>query len=421
MGSLLLVTVGLALFGQSLWFIPTDTDDVLVLSSVARAENPITYFVNDVGLGKNEYRPLHAISVWMTYQLVGVRAIVHQTINLVLHLCNTLLLFNLLSRLNKNYTIVTILALMFLVSLYAVSPASWISDRPTLLVGLAVLLLLTHVVRVRQGKSSFRMSVFAGVSALALLSKESGLVIPLSGALLGYLMPLGTSTRRRLQAVSGILLMGYIIIRLAVFGDAGFSYRETGYILGSMHYEDLSSLPVHLRAYAFAENIVKNVIGVAAPVFDNQGRAEIPSPLPAGVCVLFASLALVALALRHRLTGDQKIALVLILVNGLNHAAVFRHRTLYLSVLCLSVFLVPAGPFTGRVRWSMVAATAAIVLIMGSIVLSSSRLVSLSEMRQHRGLDLRQSLSRSSIGDKADRVHPAVLDAIERHYRRTSE
>ena len=58
----LLLLLCVALFAVTLSFPPTDADDLILLSSVANTQNPLSYFVGDWGLN-DRYRPLHSVSL----------------------------------------------------------------------------------------------------------------------------------------------------------------------------------------------------------------------------------------------------------------------------------------------------------------------------------------------------------------------
>ena len=104
-------------------------------------------------------------------------ALPYQLLSLGLHIVVIALLFELISHVARHDgpALRLLLALVALVSPYTVSGASWIADRPTLMVALSLLLLIRHLY---VGGARPRPWILGGLSAIAVLSKESGLVVP---------------------------------------------------------------------------------------------------------------------------------------------------------------------------------------------------------------------------------------------------
>ena len=138
------------------------------------------------------YRPLLQASLWFVYQAFGVWALPNQFINLLLHLINVCLLYRIVRRAQSDKTVAWLFAAVFMVSNYTFMAATWVSDRPMALTGLFLLLLIDHLFQHRHTSghtsehasgSSVRVSAIAAFSVLALMSKESGLVVPTVGLL----------------------------------------------------------------------------------------------------------------------------------------------------------------------------------------------------------------------------------------------
>jgi len=146
---ILLAIIGYAFYNVALRFVPVDFDDLVLLSSAKAVNNPLSFFASDWGFGNYGYRPLHSLSLWFSYRIFGVSSGPAQLLNLCLHIAVILLLYALLVKLldSRNWVIAFVLSCAALVSLYTVSGPTWVSDRPTLLVSVFLLVLLNYLVR----------------------------------------------------------------------------------------------------------------------------------------------------------------------------------------------------------------------------------------------------------------------------------
>jgi hypothetical protein len=364
----MLLALHVAVFANAVWYLPAEADDLRLLSVVAQTEDPLQLFARDAGLTNPVYRPLLSLSLWATYALFDVRSWPHQLISLCLHFVNVCLLAWILLRAGTSRTTVLCASALAVSSLYTVSPAVWVSDRATLMAACCVLLLIAHgVVRgaERRGLGAWWI---AGLSALAVLSKESGVIVPLL-ALLGAagLHPYWTRAgRTRAAAAALAVLAGYGLVRLAVFGSGGLGYDESGYLLATWHYESAARLPSGWRLWAAVENVVKNLISGPLPVFDNEGgfwRAAdairlAPLWIPAAVLTLAAS--------RRPWSPLQRMAAAAIVLNAVVHYAAFRHRVQYIPWIALCAFVAASPGLTaGRLRGRTAGLAAMCLLVTG--------------------------------------------------------
>lgn len=366
---LLLVLVGFSVYARALRYAPTDIDDVLILSSVAQVQNPAAYLTEDIGLGKNEYRPLHAISVWLIYRVVDVNVAPQQLLNIVLHILNACLLVLILRDLETRGMMLFVIPAMFLLSVYSFSPATWISDRPALLVTMWLLLVLHHFVRVDRGAVTMNLPYVLLLSLLALLSKESGLVVPLVIAIGAFVLPGGRRGRVLISSLMVLLCIAYLGFRFMVFGSNATAYHETGVIFGTMRYSDRADLPQALQYYALAENVLKNLLAPFMPVFDNKGGLFVGSPAPAWLPAVCATAALGVISLSRRVNRMQAVALSVIVVTSFIHYAVFRYRTQYVSEIAFCLFLGSSPMLRTNGSKAAFAKVLGIVAVFGSLFL----------------------------------------------------
>ena len=99
--ALLLLFVG-GVLAPSLFWLPGDADDLILLSAAAAEPNPGRFFVGDWGLGNQAWRPLHSLTVWVSWRAFGAWALPGQALNIVLPPQVTVI--SLLRGLNNDYT-----------------------------------------------------------------------------------------------------------------------------------------------------------------------------------------------------------------------------------------------------------------------------------------------------------------------------
>ena len=335
----LLAIIGYAFYNVALRFAPVDFDDLVLLSSAKAVKNPLQFFVGDWGFGNYGYRPLHSLSLWLSYRIFGVSSGPAQLINLTLHIAVILLLYALLVHLltPKNWVIAVLLSSLAMVSLYTVSGATWVSDRPTLFVTFFLMILLNYLAQLPEGETP-KVWVLLLLSLLALMSKESGLILPLIAL---YFLVIETRARLINPAVwSLVILLGaYGLLRFVIFGSNAATYTEAGYLFGRTYYENLGTLQGGMRIAAYAENVVKNILAVFLPIFDGQGKLSLIGTRMNSLVVVGCTLLIFILSLGRKLTRFQRISLVIILLNGLIHFQLFRYRVQYIPQMAFVIFI----------------------------------------------------------------------------------
>jgi 4-amino-4-deoxy-L-arabinose transferase-like glycosyltransferase len=334
----LLAIIGYAFYNVALRFAPVDFDDLVLLSSAKAVKNPLQFFIGDWGFGNYGYRPLHSLSLWLSYCIFGVSSGPAQLINLLLHIAVILLLYILLVYLltPKHWVVAFLLSGLAMVSLYTVSGATWVSDRPTLFVTFFLLIMLNYLARVKE-KETPKAWILLLLSLLALLSKESGLILPLIAL---YFLVFELRTRLTHPAIwSLVILLGaYGLLRFVIFGSNAATYTEAGYLFGRTYYENLGTLQGGMRIAAYVENVVKNILAVFLPIFDGQGKLSLIGTKMNSLVVAGCTLLIFLLSLGKKLTRFQRVSLVIILLNGLIHLQLFRYRVLYIPQMAFVIF-----------------------------------------------------------------------------------
>lgn len=366
-GSLLpyvaLTLLGYAFYNIALRFAPIDFDDLVLLSSVKSVKNPLMFFFSDWGFGNYGYRPLHSVSLWLGYQVFGVSSGPNQLLNITLHILVILLLYALLRQLlsSKHWSLAFILSCLGLISLYTVSPPIWVSDRPTLFVSLFLLIQLNYFTSLKDEEQP-KLWVLCLLSILALMSKESGLLVPLIG--LYYLQFENKAKQGKMRSllILVLILAVYAVVRFVLFGANAAAYSESGYLLGRNYYENLGELGGTARLGAYLENAIKNIMAVFLPIFDGQGKLSLIGTKLNSLVVVGCTFLLTLLVLAGKLTKFQRISLVLILLNGLVHLQLFRYRTLYIAQLAFLIFIAASTALQGEKRLRR-----ALVFLLGTV------------------------------------------------------
>jgi hypothetical protein len=358
-GAFFIVLFAFAVYQRALWFVPAAADDLRILSSVSQTHDPLSYFATDWGMQntyrltdgridtkRRTYRPLHSISIWLGYRMFGVRAYPNQLINLTFHILNCLLLLRVLRRLGLDVFVALLLVTLGLVSLYTASPAIWVSDRQTLVVALATLVLLNHAIGANgQLRTLLNPWLVTGLTIVAVLFKESGLIIPLVAGTF-IMLTSYTGARWRHLAICALLVISYVVLRVLLFGSNAFAYAAEGFVFGNHPYALLSDLPWQIQLWARIENVTKNFLCVFFPIFDPFGRIDSFGELIKNVFWWLPTAVLAVSATRRPITKVQLLALAVIALNSALHLQVFRYRVEYISELAFCLYLA-ASPIWG--------------------------------------------------------------------------
>lgn len=217
------------------------------------------------------------------------------------------------------------------------------------LTGLFFLLLIDHMVSGNSAPGDnvvmpVRVSYVALLSILAVLSKESGLVLPLFAILLALLpqrySSLAAQTRVRLVFASSAVILCYLLLRILIFGYHTASYNQDGYmLLGLLRYDNLSSLPIAFQYIGYTENVVKNLLAPVFPIFLGSGGLLTRWNFLLATPIFIPTVLLAGLAASRQPTRIQIMAITAILANAIVHYALFRYRLLYLSQIAFCLFV----------------------------------------------------------------------------------
>lgn len=258
--------------------------------------------------------------------------------NILLHITVTILLFHLLRKTTENTLIAFLSSCRGLISLYTFSPASWVSDRPTLFVAFFLVSALYYLLVVSKDQPP-KSWILIALSLLALMSKESGLIIPLTSAFIIFFTPSEGNRKYKQIAFLAALIIAYTVFRWIVFSGSAAKYEESGYLFGIRYYESSAHLSAVELLLSKGENVLKNFIAVFLPVFDGLGKISRIGTLFNSVVLVGSTIILTAMSFRRKLTFPQMVGILIIALNALLHFHVFRYRTLYLGQIGLALFV----------------------------------------------------------------------------------
>ena len=173
------------------------------------------------------YRPLLLVSFIIDYQVWQLNPLGYHLTNIILHGLAAFLFFRLLLLLVEDEMVALAGSLLFALHPIQTESVSWIAGRNDVLVGLFVVLMMYfYVLQYARPEHARRSRALSALSfALALFSKESAafyIVLPaayelvLRRAKIGELL---AGPRRTFAALLGGILGGYLLVRLAIFGE----------------------------------------------------------------------------------------------------------------------------------------------------------------------------------------------------------
>ncbi len=156
------------------------------------------------------YRPIMTLSLMLDAHIGGQSLIIYHLSNTIAHLLTAYLLFLLLTKLKYQKALSFILSLFFAGHPAVVQAVAWIPGRNDILLSLLILLsfilFLSFVNNKNRAASSWHLLVYF----LALLTKETALILPIICLL--YLIVI--KKEKRLSAQSGFLLIGWGILTI---------------------------------------------------------------------------------------------------------------------------------------------------------------------------------------------------------------
>lgn len=167
----------------------------------------------------NYWRPAFVAWLHLNHRLFAFQATGWHVANVVLHALVTLLLFRLLAGLRVSWTVQAIVTWLFAVHPVHVQSVTWVSGAPDLLMSVFLLGSLLLYLRARGTRSSATWSGALLLFAVALLSKEAAIALPLFLLILERLHERNSwrTTLARLAPFVAVAIV-YVAVRWSILG-----------------------------------------------------------------------------------------------------------------------------------------------------------------------------------------------------------
>jgi protein O-mannosyl-transferase len=233
----LIIGLVLVVYAQTISFGFSGFDDeVLVRDNYPVLKNVANIgliFRSEVFLGKADvplyYRPIQMLSYMFDAVVVGANASSHHLSNVLLHASMGAVLFLFLFRIGTRKGVALFFALVFVVHPLFVLPVSWIPGRGDLLIGvLSVLSFISFDMYIRKRRLLI-LSLHLVTLLLAVLSKETAVMLPLLLVVYSLLFRYWRSNRREMIITGSawflIMVLWYILrsgIGFAKLGPTAF-------------------------------------------------------------------------------------------------------------------------------------------------------------------------------------------------------
>jgi tetratricopeptide (TPR) repeat protein len=255
----LIIILGFTVYANSLAgkFIWDDraliTDNVYIKSGA----NFSKIFTKDIGAGAgkkyNAYRPIQILSYLIDYSLWKSNVIGYHFVNVLLHISVALIIFWLINILYKDNLLACLTSLIFVVHPLHTEAVAYISGRADSLVTIFMLLCFIFYIKQLSLRGTTPYVLMLLTYALALLSRENALILPL--LLLLYHYAFKQKIKLKLFLPLLIITFIYVIVRLTLLRPILFniSYSSTflqrlpGFFVALGKYMRLLFLPFNLH------------------------------------------------------------------------------------------------------------------------------------------------------------------------------
>jgi len=222
-------------------------------------ENVIKSFTE--GESHRMYAPLTALSHSIVYHFYGLNPKPYILVNLIIHLCNILLLFVFISLITKNPYVPVIIAALFALHPMQVESVAYAAGRRDVLYAFFYLLCLILYIRSSDRKKHYVIQYILSIifALLALFSKGQAITIPVTIILISLLMNGKWKTKSfwldKLPFIILSLVIAYKVFSAPQFASGGFT---------STAYLD-SNVPVLYRIICAIYGFIQYIILLLVP------------------------------------------------------------------------------------------------------------------------------------------------------------
>ncbi len=282
LSAILIAVLGLAIYANSLdcKFVWDDKPVIRDNPRIRQWRNIPKIFTEPVMAGWGErgvhYRPLKMFMHMVNYKLWGLDVRGHHLTNVLLHILAALSLYWLVSILFGDRLLSLITGVIFLVHPVQVESVTYLSDISDMLSGLFIFSCLALYIKLSKLETMARHIAVMLCCILALLSKESGIVLPLLMIVYHYTFRVKLNIRAFLPVTGCVVI--YLLLRSgAVLGGAPWistvPMRIPGVFAAVAGYMRLILLPFGLhmdygdRLFALNEPVVLSGIAITLSLF----------------------------------------------------------------------------------------------------------------------------------------------------------
>ncbi|MCA1963342.1 MAG: glycosyltransferase family 39 protein [Prosthecobacter sp.] len=196
-------------------------------------------------------RPISYLTFFLNYSLGGIETAGYRLVNISLHMLNGMLLYGLALRLTGRRGVALMAALAFAAHPLATESVTYIAQRFELMVTLFTLGALLSWVQARGAQGRARLAWGAlslGCTLLAMLSKESGVLVPL--LLVGHaLLERREPVKQALWALRGHLLLLPLLPGMVLACHLADT-QKTGTALDALHLANVGPVNYAIADYA---------------------------------------------------------------------------------------------------------------------------------------------------------------------------
>lgn len=197
----LIIIIGFAIYSNSTGNPLFWDDDFLIKNnlSIRNLNNIPRLFQEDIGAGSsvktNFYRPLQMVSYVFNYAFAGLNPTIYHLTNIYLHILVAILVYFLAYFLFKQQAASFFSSVLFLVCPMHTEAVTYIAGRADLLSALFVLSCLIFYIKQNESNRKYYVFLISFSYLLALLSKESSLVVPVLLMLYSFIYKKRTNFR----------------------------------------------------------------------------------------------------------------------------------------------------------------------------------------------------------------------------------
>lgn len=270
-----LVLICLVIFNPSLKIPIFDADNLGALS-LGIKPNPMVFFMGRLASYLPAYRPLPYLTIWLQYQILGVRPVFFFLFNQLVWITCGLILFSIISKTSSKSRVAAFLVtIIFLLDARTFASLIWIGERQSTMASLfgllALLLVVTHTPQ-EGWKIRHQIGIFFLLLSSA-LCKEYGLSF-IGVIILIMLLDKEKYYKRMIFAALAALIV-YGGMRIFLAGGAVTNYCESmGFVIWEREicYSQLNTIG---RIQQYAYNVFSTFFGTFFPsIFSGTGAIK---------------------------------------------------------------------------------------------------------------------------------------------------